>query len=88
MSRLNDPNIVRVLGVCSQGEPLCVVVEYMHYGDLHQYLRRHVYEGATLGRMKHSETLRYVRVLDWLKRVTIEGDTSIIIDIEYFGKLK
>ncbi|GIY47959.1 discoidin domain-containing receptor 2 [Caerostris darwini] len=41
LSRLRDPNIVCVLGVCTQGEgPLCMVVEYMEKGDLHQHLRK------------------------------------------------
>ena len=41
MSRLNDPNIVSLLGVCTREEPLCVIVEYMKYGDLNQFLLNH-----------------------------------------------
>ena len=59
MARLKDPNIVRVLGMCTLGEPPCVIVEYMKYGDLHQYLRQHVLEeSATMYR--GAKTLRYV----------------------------
>ena len=58
MTRLKDPNIVRLLGVCTESEPLCMVVEYMCFGDLHQFLRRHVALESTVGR--HSENvLRY-----------------------------
>ena len=58
MARLKDPNIVRVLGMCTLGEPPCVIVEYMKYGDLHQYLRQHVMEeSATMYR--GAKTLRY-----------------------------
>jgi len=39
MSRLRDPNIVSLLGVCTSEEPLSVVVEYMRYGDLNQFLQ-------------------------------------------------
>ncbi|CAH1786141.1 unnamed protein product [Owenia fusiformis] len=42
MSKLKDPNVVPVLGVCTKQEPLCMIVEYMKYGDLHQYLVNHV----------------------------------------------
>ena len=44
MSQLKDPYIVRVLGVCTREEPFCMIVEYMKYGDLHQFLRDHVLE--------------------------------------------
>ena len=44
MSQLKDPNIVRVLGVCMGEEPLCMIVEYMKYGDLNQFLLEHVLE--------------------------------------------
>ena len=46
LSRLKDPNIVRVLGVCTQGEPLAVIIEYMKFGDLHQFLLAHVPDTA------------------------------------------
>lgn len=38
MSRLKDPNIIRLLGVCVQDDPLCMITEYMENGDLHQFL--------------------------------------------------
>ncbi|CAG5136400.1 unnamed protein product, partial [Candidula unifasciata] len=45
MSQLKDINIVRVLGVSTQEEPLCMVVEYMKYGDLNRFLIDHEPEG-------------------------------------------
>lgn len=45
MSQLRDPNIVQVLGVLTEGEPLGVIVEYMAEGDLNQFLRSSVMEG-------------------------------------------
>ncbi|KAK3589844.1 hypothetical protein CHS0354_015861 [Potamilus streckersoni] len=44
MSVLKDPNIVRVLGVCTREEPICMIVEYMQYGDLNQFLVDHLPE--------------------------------------------
>ncbi|XP_067868887.1 discoidin domain-containing receptor 2-like isoform X4 [Heterodontus francisci] len=38
MSRLKDPNIIRLLGVCIRDDPLCMVTEYMENGDLNQFL--------------------------------------------------
>ena len=60
MSKLKDSNIVRVLGVCTQEDPLCVIVEYMKYGDLNQFLRNHYPEGTTMSKKKQKElkTLR------------------------------
>lgn len=42
LSRLRDPNIVHVLGVCTRDEPLTMIVEYMENGDLHQFLQHHL----------------------------------------------
>lgn len=46
MTRLRDANIVRLIGVCTLHEPLCVIIEYMKYGDLNQFLRRHAPENV------------------------------------------
>ena len=62
MSKLKDANIVRLLGVCTRDEPLCMVVEYMKHGDLHQFLQRHVALESTVGRSNAAgvDGLRYV----------------------------
>ncbi|XP_051899933.1 discoidin domain-containing receptor 2-like isoform X3 [Pristis pectinata] len=41
MSRLKDPNIIRLLGVCVRDDPLCMITEYMENGDLNQFLSQH-----------------------------------------------
>lgn len=58
MSQLKDPNIVRVIGVCTQEEPLCMIVEYMKYGDLNQFLIDHVPE-SPIGAPAGPKTLSY-----------------------------
>ncbi|KAJ8260943.1 hypothetical protein COCON_G00166660 [Conger conger] len=40
MAEFDHPNIVRLLGVCAVGKPMCLMFEYMAYGDLNEYLRR------------------------------------------------
>uniref|UniRef100_A0A8C7S7M7 receptor protein-tyrosine kinase n=1 Tax=Oncorhynchus mykiss TaxID=8022 RepID=A0A8C7S7M7_ONCMY len=40
MAEFDHPNIVRLLGVCAVGKPMCLMFEYMSYGDLNEYLRR------------------------------------------------
>ena len=52
MSRMKDPNIVRVLGVCTVDEPFCVIVEYMKYGDLNQFLQHHMLDGMTTNKKR------------------------------------
>ncbi len=60
MCRLKHSNVVRVLGVVSQNDPLCVIVEYMKFGDLNQFLKQHVPESTmTLSRKKNIKSLRY-----------------------------
>ncbi len=39
MGRLNDPNVVRLVGVC-RGETPFFLMEYMEQGDLNQYLQK------------------------------------------------
>ncbi|XP_064467335.1 atrial natriuretic peptide receptor 2-like [Ornithodoros turicata] len=44
MKRFDHKNIVRLLGVCTVGEPVYTIMEFMLYGDLKTYLlaRRHL----------------------------------------------
>ncbi len=51
---LEDPNLSRVLGMCSEPSPpesphLLVAMEYLEHGDLCQFLRRHVPEKQQQG---------------------------------------
>ena len=40
MSRLNNANVVRLLGICNKGMPF-IMMEYMGNGDLHMFLKKH-----------------------------------------------
>ena len=64
MSRLKDPNIIRLLGVCVQDDPLCMITDYMENGDLNQFLSAHqledkATEGAGDGEEAQGPTIRY-----------------------------
>ena len=39
MHAFNHPNIVKLLGVCTEQEPLCMVFEFMELGDLNNFIR-------------------------------------------------
>lgn len=54
MSRLKDPNIIRLLAVCITDDPLCMITEYMENGDLNQFLSRH----EPLGSCSSNATVR------------------------------
>lgn len=58
LSRLKDPNIIRLLGVCVSSDPLCMVTEYMESGDLNQYLSHRVLLDKT-GPSHNTPTIRY-----------------------------
>ncbi|KAK6628865.1 hypothetical protein RUM43_002682 [Polyplax serrata] len=47
LSRINDANIIRVLGACLSEEPIFVVFEYTAHGDLNQFLQEHVADTTT-----------------------------------------
>lgn len=57
MSRLKDPNIIRLLAVCIHSDPLCMITEYMENGDLNQFLSRHEPEGQ-LALLSNAVTVR------------------------------
>ncbi|XP_053153586.1 epithelial discoidin domain-containing receptor 1 isoform X1 [Hemicordylus capensis] len=59
MSRLKDPNIVRLLGVCVQDDPLCMITEYMENGDLNQFLSGHELEDKLGGSPSGKPTISY-----------------------------
>nr|XP_054600181.1 muscle, skeletal receptor tyrosine-protein kinase isoform X2 [Nothobranchius furzeri] len=40
MAEFDHPNIVRLLGVCAVGKPMCLLFEFMAHGDLNEFLRR------------------------------------------------
>lgn len=41
MADLQHPNIVALLGVCLEGQPMCMLFEFMSNGDLHRFLLNH-----------------------------------------------
>lgn len=62
MSRLRDPNIIRLLAVCVESDPLCMITEYMENGDLNQFLSNHELED--LGQdQEHTATIRLIECL-------------------------
>ena len=57
MSRLNHPNVIRLLGVCHEEAAPFIMMEYMKNGDLNQYLKGfHSTGDETYGNMKPIET--------------------------------
>jgi receptor tyrosine kinase len=40
VAQLEHANIIRLMGVCTGSEPLCLMYEYMNAGDLHDFLAR------------------------------------------------
>lgn len=58
LAALEDVNIARVLGVCTNEEPLCVIMEYLEHGDLNQFLKTHVAAETTRTHPVGVKTLR------------------------------
>lgn len=58
MSRLNDPNIIRLLCVCVSSDPLCMVTEYMENGDLNMFLSQREIEST----LTHANNIPSVRL--------------------------
>ncbi|XP_028834728.1 epithelial discoidin domain-containing receptor 1 isoform X2 [Denticeps clupeoides] len=68
LSRLKDPNIIRLLGVCVSSDPLCMVTEYMECGDLNQYLsQRALLDKA--GPSHNSPTVSYPALISMASQI-------------------
>ncbi|XP_067310351.1 discoidin domain-containing receptor 2 isoform X2 [Pseudorasbora parva] len=78
ISRLRDPNIIRLLAVCVESDPLCMITEYMENGDLNQFLSRHELqdEGVQAG---DSATISY--------RILINMASQISSGMKYLSSL-
>uniref|UniRef100_A0A3P9IZ61 Discoidin domain-containing receptor 2 n=1 Tax=Oryzias latipes TaxID=8090 RepID=A0A3P9IZ61_ORYLA len=62
MSRLDDPNIIRLLCVCVSSDPLCMVTEYMENGDLNMFLSQREIEST----LTHANSIPSVSLCDLL----------------------
>ncbi|XP_004624387.1 epithelial discoidin domain-containing receptor 1 isoform X2 [Octodon degus] len=63
MSRLKDPNIIRLLGVCVQDDPLCMITDYMENGDLNQFLGAHRLDDKAAAEGAEGPTISYPMLL-------------------------
>uniref|UniRef100_H3CRF4 receptor protein-tyrosine kinase n=1 Tax=Tetraodon nigroviridis TaxID=99883 RepID=H3CRF4_TETNG len=68
LSRLKDPNIIRLLGVCVSSDPLCMVTEYMECGDLNQYLSHRVLLDKT-GPSNDAPTISYPALISMASQI-------------------
>ncbi|XP_066539251.1 epithelial discoidin domain-containing receptor 1 isoform X2 [Hoplias malabaricus] len=68
LSRLKDPNIIRLLGVCVSSDPLCMVTEYMESGDLNQYLSQRVLLDKT-GPLHNTPTISYPALISMASQI-------------------
>ncbi|KAK5861814.1 hypothetical protein PBY51_017260 [Eleginops maclovinus] len=68
LSRLKDPNIIRLLGVCVSSDPLYMVTEYMECGDLNQYLSHRVLLDKT-GPTHNTPTISYPALISMASQI-------------------
>ncbi|XP_072544419.1 discoidin domain-containing receptor 2 [Salminus brasiliensis] len=68
MSRLRDPNIIRLLAVCVESDPLCMITEYMENGDLNQFLSRHELQDSGEDR-KDTATISYSTLINMATQI-------------------
>ncbi|XP_046702770.1 epithelial discoidin domain-containing receptor 1 isoform X2 [Silurus meridionalis] len=69
LSRLKDPNIIQLLGVCVSSDPLCMVTEYMESGDLNQYLSQRVLLDKS-GPLHNMPTISYPALISMASQIS------------------
>ena len=80
LSTIDDANIARMLGVCRQSEPLCILIEYLSFGDLRQFLRQRVFDdGSDSNKHGGPPTLRSAN----MRSVSISGVVLPVPHIAY-----
>ena len=70
-----NPHVVGLLGCVTIQEPLCLITEFVKYGDLLSYLRtnrRMVIIINLLSSIMHKETKNYCRMQETARRVMLE----------------
>lgn len=55
LAEFDHPNIVKLLGVCALGRPMCLLFEYMGRGDLNEFLRSCCHERSLSASIKQSK---------------------------------
>lgn len=68
MKQFNTHHVVRLLGVCSRGQPALVIMELMKNGDLKAYLRQHRPDAEQI----HGEPTIRPPTLDRIYQIAIE----------------
>ncbi|XP_055904049.1 insulin-like receptor isoform X2 [Eupeodes corollae] len=68
MKQFNTHHVVRLLGVCSRGQPALVIMELMKNGDLKAYLRQHRPDAE----QNHGEPVIRPPTLDRIYQIAIE----------------
>lgn len=61
MHACDHPNILKLLGVCIEEEPLCMIFEFMELGDLNNFLRQNAPKWESSPGLNHSGAKRLMQ---------------------------
>lgn len=71
MMKFSHPHIVKLLGVCAIGKPMCLLFEFMCHGDLTDFLRNCSPEHFIVRRRSNDLTSGDVPKLDYTEQIKI-----------------
>lgn len=72
----SHPNIISIVGCCTQREPLCLVVEHAQYGDLLHYLRKYRHlimetQSCDSGITTPDDQITYQDILSFARQIAV-----------------
>lgn len=74
LAGLRDPNIARVVGLCSQDEPMCALLEHSESGELPRFLSQRCHEDDNQGPSIRWVVFIYLSIIYFTFKIPVKDE--------------